>query len=191
MGETPTSCGSPARTPACSRSTGRTRCTTRSRASESGVGARFVASLPEHDALVLEFIQGTVLSAEELRKGDRIGARRRRLSPAARLAPLQRRLRHVRDPARLSRGRPRARFPAARPLRRLRAAGAGDRAGDARPARADGAVQQRSARRELHRHRRSAAAHRLRVLGQQRGIVRARQRLERVEPLASRSSRSS
>ncbi len=41
-------------------------------ASESGVGARFIASLPEHDALVLEFIQGTVLSAEELRKGDRI-----------------------------------------------------------------------------------------------------------------------
>ena len=41
-------------------------------ASESGVGAGFVASLPEHDALVLEFIRGVVLSAEELRKGDRL-----------------------------------------------------------------------------------------------------------------------
>ena len=41
-------------------------------ASESGVGARFVASLPEHDALVLEFIRGVVLSAEDLRRGDRL-----------------------------------------------------------------------------------------------------------------------
>jgi thiamine kinase-like enzyme len=41
-------------------------------ASESGVGARFVASLPEHDALVLEFIRGEVLSADALRKGDRL-----------------------------------------------------------------------------------------------------------------------
>jgi thiamine kinase-like enzyme len=41
-------------------------------ASESGVGARFVAALPEHDALVLEFIRGEVLSAEALRKGDRL-----------------------------------------------------------------------------------------------------------------------
>ena len=41
-------------------------------ASESGVGARFVAALPEHDALVLEFIRGEVLNAEALRKGDRL-----------------------------------------------------------------------------------------------------------------------
>ena len=38
---------------------------------------------------------------------------------------------------------------------------------------------------------RRAAAHRLRVLGQQRAVVRARQRLERVEPLARSSSTSS
>ena len=42
-------------------------------ASESGVGARFVAALPEHDALVLEFIRGEVLNAEALRRGDRLG----------------------------------------------------------------------------------------------------------------------
>jgi thiamine kinase-like enzyme len=41
-------------------------------ASECGVGARFVASLPEHDALVLEFIRGAVLSADDLRRGDRL-----------------------------------------------------------------------------------------------------------------------
>jgi thiamine kinase-like enzyme len=41
-------------------------------ASESGVGARFVAALPEHDALVLEFLHGTVLSAEMIRAGDRL-----------------------------------------------------------------------------------------------------------------------
>jgi thiamine kinase-like enzyme len=42
-------------------------------ASECGVGARFVAALPEHDALVLEYIDGQVMSAEELRRGDRLG----------------------------------------------------------------------------------------------------------------------
>jgi thiamine kinase-like enzyme len=41
-------------------------------ASDCGVGAGFVASLPEHDALVLEFIQGAVLSADDLRRGDRL-----------------------------------------------------------------------------------------------------------------------
>jgi thiamine kinase-like enzyme len=41
-------------------------------ASESGIGARFVAALPEHDALVLEFLRGTVLSAEMIRAGDRL-----------------------------------------------------------------------------------------------------------------------
>ncbi|MHB8470749.1 MAG: phosphotransferase [Gaiellaceae bacterium] len=39
-------------------------------ASECGVGARFVAALPEHDALVLEFIDGEVMSPEKLRRGN-------------------------------------------------------------------------------------------------------------------------
>ena len=42
------------------------------RAAESGVGAPFVAWLPEHDALVLEFLDGEVLDAEKLRRGDRL-----------------------------------------------------------------------------------------------------------------------
>ena len=45
-----------------------TRC-----AAESGVGAPLVAAVPEHDALVLEFLEGEVMSSELLRRGDRIG----------------------------------------------------------------------------------------------------------------------
>jgi thiamine kinase-like enzyme len=43
-------------------------------AAETGVGAPFVAALPEHDALVLGFLDGEVMDAERLRRGDRIGA---------------------------------------------------------------------------------------------------------------------
>jgi len=41
---------------------------------ETGVGAPFVAALPEQDALVLGFLEGEVMDAEKLRRGDRIGA---------------------------------------------------------------------------------------------------------------------
>ena len=44
-----------------------TRC-----AAESGVGAPLVATVPEHDALVLAFLEGEVMNPEKLRKGDRI-----------------------------------------------------------------------------------------------------------------------
>jgi thiamine kinase-like enzyme len=43
-------------------------------ASETGVGAPFVAALPEHDALVLGFLDGEVMSSAKLRRGDRLGA---------------------------------------------------------------------------------------------------------------------
>ncbi len=43
-------------------------------AAETGVGAPFVAALPEHDALVLGFIEGEVMDAEKLRRGDRLAA---------------------------------------------------------------------------------------------------------------------
>src|ERR671934_3019139 len=43
-------------------------------AAETGVGAPFVAALPEHDALVLEFLDGEVMDAEKLRRGDRLEA---------------------------------------------------------------------------------------------------------------------
>ena len=45
-----------------------TRC-----AAEAGVGAPFVAALPDQDALVLEFLDGEVMSSETLRRGDRLG----------------------------------------------------------------------------------------------------------------------
>jgi thiamine kinase-like enzyme len=43
-------------------------------AAETGVGAPFVAAVPEHDALVLEFLDGEVMTAEKLRRGDRLRA---------------------------------------------------------------------------------------------------------------------
>ena len=43
-------------------------------AAQTGVGAPFVTALPEHGALVLGFLDGKVMSAEELRRGDRLEA---------------------------------------------------------------------------------------------------------------------
>jgi thiamine kinase-like enzyme len=43
-------------------------------AAETGVGAPVVAALPEHDALVLEFLDGEVMDSEKLRRGDRLDA---------------------------------------------------------------------------------------------------------------------
>jgi thiamine kinase-like enzyme len=41
-------------------------------AAETGIGAHVIASLPEHSALVLEFIEGTRLHPSDLRDGDRL-----------------------------------------------------------------------------------------------------------------------
>ncbi len=41
-------------------------------AAETGVGAPVVAVLPEHDALVLAFLDGEVMDVETLRRGDRL-----------------------------------------------------------------------------------------------------------------------
>ncbi|HKT43879.1 MAG TPA: choline/ethanolamine kinase family protein [Gaiellaceae bacterium] len=43
-------------------------------AAETGVGAPFVAALPEQDALVLGFLEGEVMDAEKLRTGGHIAA---------------------------------------------------------------------------------------------------------------------
>jgi thiamine kinase-like enzyme len=43
-------------------------------AAETGVGPPFVAALPEHDAIVLGYLDGEVMDAEKLRRGDRLGA---------------------------------------------------------------------------------------------------------------------
>ena len=42
-------------------------------AAETGVGAPFVAALPEQDALVIGFLEGRSLTADDLRQGDRLG----------------------------------------------------------------------------------------------------------------------
>jgi thiamine kinase-like enzyme len=41
-------------------------------AADAGVGAPVVAALPEHDALVLGFLEGRSLTAEDLRRGDKL-----------------------------------------------------------------------------------------------------------------------
>ena len=41
-------------------------------AAEAGIGAGVVAYLPELNALVLDFIEGSTMSAEDLRRGDRL-----------------------------------------------------------------------------------------------------------------------
>jgi len=41
-------------------------------AAETGVGAQVVAVLPQHDAIVFEFLDGEVMDAEKLRRGDRL-----------------------------------------------------------------------------------------------------------------------
>ena len=101
-------------------------------AAEVGIGARVVAYLPEHGALVLEFIEGRTQSAEDLRRGDKlhlVAAACRRLHTARRfrddfnMFEIQRRL---------PRDRPRAGLSAARALPRVRAAGASAGASDAR-----------------------------------------------------------
>ncbi|HET7353992.1 MAG TPA: phosphotransferase [Gaiellaceae bacterium] len=43
-------------------------------AAETGVGAPFVAALPEQDALVLGFLDGEVMDSEKLRRGGHISA---------------------------------------------------------------------------------------------------------------------
>ena len=56
-------------------------------AAETGVGAPFVTALPEHGALVLEFLDGEVMDTEKLQRGDRlesIAASCRRLHGARR-----------------------------------------------------------------------------------------------------------
>ena len=151
-------------------------------AAETGIGARVIAALPEHSALVLEFIEGTRLHADDLRAG---GDRLSQVAEACKrlhagrpfllefdMFDLQRRYlatvreRGFRLPDRYDEFEPRIRAM---------------EAGDARASGAARPVQQRPARGELHRHGRRPAPHRLRVLGEQRAVVRARQLVERVE----------
>src|ERR1700750_3403053 len=44
------------------------------RAAEAGVGAPVIAYLPAHRAMVFAFVPGRTMSAQELRRGDRLAA---------------------------------------------------------------------------------------------------------------------
>ncbi len=154
------------------------------RAAESGAAPAVLAYRPDHQALVVAWL--------ERDDADRAGpARRAERGPgcggvpaAALRAALRGRLRHVRGAAPLPRDRAGPRLPAAAALPRPAARGGPDRRRTRRTHGADGALQQRPARRELHRRRRPALGHRLRVRRQQRPVLRARQHLERVGPAA-------
>ena len=152
-------------------------------AAEVGVGARVVAYLPEHGALVLEFIEG--------RTQFRRGPAPRRQAALVRMPAGGCTARGAsatistcsRSSAATSTSCGSAGFAYRTAISSSspRCVRSRKRCGSRR---GDRAVQQRPARGELHRRRRPFPADRLRVLGEQRRLLRARQRLERVEPLA-------
>jgi thiamine kinase-like enzyme len=69
-------------------------------AAETGVGAPFVAAVPEQDALVLGFLDGEVMSPEKLQRGDRIA----RIADACRRLHGGRRFLHDFDMFEIQRG---------------------------------------------------------------------------------------
>ena len=80
-----TSSASRARTRACSRSTGRTRSHNTIAAPPTPASARRSSrALPEHDALVLEFLDGEVMSRRDAPPRRPAARRRASLPPAAR-----------------------------------------------------------------------------------------------------------
>ena len=111
------------------------------RAATSGAAPAVVAYLPEHHALVVEWVEGRTLAAERPagRRHARPGGRG--LPGAARGRAVRGRLRHVRDPAALPGDRPGARLPAAGALPRPDAAGGAHRR---RPRRTPGAHRARA-----------------------------------------------
>jgi len=87
-------------------------------AAASGVGAPVVEYLPEHSALVIGYIDGTpsVTMTSPARDGGTGG---RGVPPPPLRRPVRQRLRHVRDPGRLSAARPRPGLPPAGRLPRI------------------------------------------------------------------------
>ena len=154
------------------------------RAAESGAAAEVIQYLPEHHALIVAWIEGRALHGGRPARDLDAGAGRGGLPDAARRAAVRRGLRHVRGAAPLPRDRPGAWLPAAGPLPRADAAGGPDRRRAGGAEGPHGALQQRPARRQLHRRRRPALGDRLRVRRQRGPGLRARQHLAGVGPVA-------
>ena len=134
-------------------------------AAETGVGAPFVAALPEHDALVLGFLDGEVMDAEKLRRGDRLES----IAAACRRLHGGRRFLQDFDMFEIQRGYVAASCRSAAsgcPTATSSSSRRCERSKHAMRVRREPtrAVQQRPARGELHRRRRRDAADRLRVL---------------------------
>ena len=158
-------------------------------AAQAGVGAPVVAYRPEDSLLVLGYIDGRTFGNADVAEPANIG----RIARACRLLhagprflgdfdmfAIQQRYRAV-----------------AREHGFAIPAGYDDLMGHVEDARAalavragpHRAVQQRSARRQLHRRRGADLADRLRVLGQQRRLFRAGQHLGRVQAVPGRAGR--
>ena len=155
------------------------------RAAEVGVGAGVLAYLPEHNTMVMEWIEGPTLSAERLRRGGAPRRGRRGLPAAARRARASATTstcsRSSRDTCEIVRS---AAFACRSATSEFEPHVAAIR--EAFAVRDEGTVPCNNdllAENFMLTARRSAAD-RLRVLGQQRPVLRARQHLERVEPLA-------
>ena len=151
-------------------------------AAEAGVGAPVIEYVEDPGLLVVGFLEGHTFTDDDLRHGGhltRVAAACRQLHEGPRFVndfdmfEIQPRyLGIVREHGFRLPDRYEEFADQAQQIRRAFAA---------HPT-ADRAVQQRPARRQLHRRRREALADRLRVRRQQRPVLRARQPLERGQP---------
>ena len=154
------------------------------RAAEAGVGAPVVAYLPEHNAMVFEFLEGRTMSPEDLRSGDHTA----RVADACRQLHTARRFRDDFDmfetqPRYLGIVQERGfRLPD----RYLEFAPHVAAIRDAFAVRAEPTVPCNNdlLAENFILGAGRLPADRLRVLGQQRRLLRARERVERVQPLA-------
>ena len=138
---------------------------------------------PDLGILLLGYLNGKTLCNDDFQRPGVIAKAAAGCRTLALRAAVPRPVRHVRTPARVPENRqdngfkiPHDYLDHADDVRR-------DRAGADRDRSDHRAVQQRPAGRQLHRRRRAGVADRLRVLRQQRPLLRARQHLERVRPV--------
>ena len=148
-------------------------------AAASGAAPDVIAYAPEVSVLVVRLRRRRHVDQRRRADSGERPAHRRRLPAAARRAAVRERLRHAATCSRTTCRSCRSAGCASRTATSSsRAHVARHRRGPRRAPGAHGAVQQRPARGQLHR-RRPHLAHRLRVLRQQRPVLRDRQRVER------------
>ena len=160
-------------------------------AAAAGAGAPVVEYRPQDSLLVIGYIEGRTFGTADVAAPGNIPRIAAGVPPAALGRAVRQRLRHVRHPAAVPGRWPGPAASASRPdtTTCCRSSTRPRRRWPSR-ARRHGPVQQRPAGRELHRRRRPDLADRLRVLGQQRRLLRARQHRGRVPPVRRRPGRA-